>query len=143
MNLRLHFYRCCQQDWESGEILSMIESLRGLEIRIAAGCSAKLRSIILATFYRQGWSSKVKLSHASDISITATNGKIGLCLQTGNMGRFYADLLKLQYLFQKNIICSAVYIIPTKHTAKIMGSNLANFERMTEELRLFNDIITI
>ena len=59
------------------------------------------------------------------------------------MSRFYADLLKLQYLFQKGIISKALYLLPSKHNAKIIGSNVANYERMTKELQLFNNIITI
>jgi hypothetical protein len=91
----------------------------------------------------KGWSSKVKLSLNSNITITAMNGKVALCLQTGNMGRFYSDLLKLQYLFQKRRITSAIYILPTKYLAKKMGSNLANFERLVIELKLFQEVITI
>jgi hypothetical protein len=59
------------------------------------------------------------------------------------MSRFYADLLKLQYLFQKGVISKAIYLLPSKHNAKIIGGNVAHYERMTKELQLFNDIITL
>ena len=71
-------------------------------------------------------------------------GKIALCLQTGNMARFYADLLKLQAQFLDGKITSAIYILPTKRAAKKMGENMANFERMVSELKnLFSKVITV
>ncbi len=71
------------------------------------------------------------------------HSNVALCLQTGNMSRFYADLLKLEYLFKDRKAIAAVYIIPTKRRAREMGSNLAHFERFVEELDLFKDIITV
>ena len=59
------------------------------------------------------------------------------------MSRFYADLLKLEYLYQKGRANSAVYIIPTKKVSKLLGSNVAHFERFTSELKLFTEIITV
>ena len=72
------------------------------------------------------------------------NGRIALCLQTGNMARFYADLLKLQAQFLDEKINAAIYIVPMKDAAKRMGQNMANFERMISELKnLFDRVITV
>ena len=79
----------------------------------------------------------------SQISLTSYIDEHILCFQTGNMSRFYADLLKIQYVFEKRKAKVAIYIIPSKEAAKIMGSNIANFERFTFELNLFKEIITI
>lgn len=68
---------------------------------------------------------------------------VGLCLQTGNVGRFYADMLKLQTLYLNGKIESGIVILPTNHAAKLMGDNLANFERFIRELNLYKKIITI
>ncbi len=59
------------------------------------------------------------------------------------MSRFYADLLKLEYLFKKGKLKGAYYILPSKQTAGILGSNIANFDRFTNELQVFSDVITI
>lgn len=139
MDIRYYSHYCKEQDWNQKEVASVVEALRQIDIRF----DTKLRRTILDILYTQGWSSQVKLTYDSGISITATNNNFGLCLQTGNMSRFYADLLKLQYLFLKKTISAAIYIVPTKRSAKLMGSNLVNFERLTEELALFSDIITI
>jgi len=117
--------------------------VEALDVVVQRGCSSRLREVILRNLSIIGWSSRVRLSHSSQISITATNGDVGLCLQTGNMSRFYADLLKLQYLHQKGSIRAAIYLLPTKSTAEIMGSNLAHFERLIQELKMFSDVITV
>jgi hypothetical protein len=132
-----------QESWNDEKIAPITKIIGNLKIRVRAGCSAQLREAILKEINAKGWSSKVKLSHSSQISITAINGEQALCLQTGNMSRFYADLLKLQYLYQRGNIKSAVYILPTKRAARIMGSNLAHFERLVDELKLFEQVITI
>lgn len=127
------------KDLEDG-VLDVIENI---DIGIFHGSTKSLRKIISDGLKKQGWSSKVKLSTQSNINITSIKGKTALCLQTGNMGRFYADLLKLQYLFHKGKINSAIYILPTISLAKKMGSNLANFERLVLELKLFSKVITV
>lgn len=119
------------------------DSIGKLKITFAHGCSKELREKILRSLRTQGWSDEVRLSADSKITITAMRGSIALCLQTGNMSRFYADLLKLQYLFQNGKAAAAIYIVPTKRRAKEMGSNLAHFERFVEELGLFREIIAV
>lgn len=83
------------------------------------------------------------LAAHSQISLTSSNDDHILCFQTGNMGRFYADLLKLQYVFKNKKAKVAFYLIPSKDAAKKIGSNIANFDRFTSELNLFKEIITI
>lgn len=121
----------------------VLDVIKNIDIEIFHGSTKSLRKRISDGLKKQGWSSKIKLSNQSNINITSIKGKTALCLQTGNMGRFYADLLKLQYLFQKGKINSAIYILPTISLAKKMGSNLANFERLVLELKLFSKVITV
>lgn len=127
------------KDLEDG----VLDVIKNIDIEIFHGSTKSLRKRISDGLKKQGWSSKVRLSSQSNINITSVKGKTALCLQTGNMGRFYADLLKLQYLFQKGKINSAIYILPTISLSKKMGSNLANFERLVLELKLFSKVITV
>ena len=91
-----------------------------------------------------GWSDKVRLSANSSISITGVQKEIGLCTQTGNVGRMYADLMKLQALYLDKKINAAIFIIPQKDCANSFGGNVANFERMYKELsHIFNKVITV
>lgn len=103
----------------------------------------KLRAQILGALSTKGWSDQVRISSDTKITITSSLNGVGLCLQTGNMSRFYADLLKLQTLFCKNKIKAGVYILPTKFESKRIGSNVAHFERFVDELNVFSETLTI
>lgn len=106
------------------------------------GRATSARADILNTLRgKHGWSDETALSADAKISIPARKGDVALCVQTGNMGRFYADLLKLEYLFNEAMIKGAVYVLPVKEVAKRWGQNIANFERFTNEVRIFSKII--
>jgi hypothetical protein len=108
----------------------------------ALGRATSARSSILNTLRnKHGWSDETALSPDAKISIPARKGDVALCVQTGNMGRFYADLLKLEYLFNEDMIKCAVYVIPVRELAKEWGENIANFERFTNEVKIFSKIL--
>jgi hypothetical protein len=90
---------------------------------------------------KHGWSDEIIVSADAKISITSRKGDFALCFQTGNMSRFYADLLKLEYLFKESSIKAAMYVLPMKALASEWGDNIANYERLTNELRIFSKII--
>ena len=102
-----------------------------------------LREDILDSFFRIGWSDQIRISTDSKITITSVLHNVGLCLQTGNVSRFYADMLKLQTLYSARKIVGGIYVIPSKHEAKNIGSNIAHFDRFVDELQVFFKIITI
>lgn len=90
-----------------------------------------------------GWSPEVCLDSTSRISITSVKSNIGLCIQTGNMSRVYADMLKLQTLYQRKVVNAGVIILPTSIGAKSLGDNVANRDRIQRELDIFTDVISI
>src|SRR5256885_4280672 len=60
----------------------------------------KIRRAMLSKLHDCGWSDGVRINPKnSKIDITSMREDTGLCIQTGNMSRFYADILKLQTLF--------------------------------------------
>ena len=71
------------------------------------------------------------------MTITSIKNEVGLCLQTGNMARMYADLMKLQTLYLNNAIKAAVIVVPSEPVAKLLGSNIAQAKRLTRELDIF------
>ncbi|MEJ9302012.1 BglII/BstYI family type II restriction endonuclease [Priestia megaterium] len=121
----------------------LIDFLESLEFPILAGTSKRLRQTVEEELQNYGWSDKVKIHYEKDLTITSMKKNIGLCIQTGNVSRFYADLLKLQALFLKDKIKAAIYIIPSKEASKKLGSNIANADRFIDELSIFKHIITI
>jgi len=70
----------------------------------------KIRQTLLASIYAAGWSEEAKLDPSSSITITSVRSSVGLCFQTGNMARIYADLLKLQLLFHRGKIAAALFL---------------------------------
>lgn len=126
----------------------IIPSVIQEEVKAAIVSSASLeratpaRDSILTTLRdRKGWSDEVTLCADAKISITSRKRDVGLCIQTGNVSRFYADLLKLEYLYKRSLIHSALYLIPDKALAKQWGQNIAHFERFVKEVRIFSQII--
>lgn len=124
-------------------IQEVVDVIKGINLTIEKGCSSKLRDQILDKLLLLGWTRKISISYRSKISITAIKNQLGLCIQTGNISRFYADFLKLQYLYSNRKITKGIYIVPTLKNAKIMGVNMANFERIKSETNLFSEIITL
>lgn len=102
-----------------------------------------IRREIIRGLGLNGWSNEYRLDIESKISITSFRNKIGMCLQTGNVSRIYADLLKLQALFIKDKINAGIIILPQKRLANELASNMANYERLVSELTIFSQVITI
>src|SRR5689334_2532212 len=97
-------------------------AISSLAVKIGKGAATRLRENILEQLVKAGWSGEFLVSKDSDMTITSTKAGVGLCLQTGNMARMYADLLKLQSLYTDDAISSAVMIVPSYPVAKKLGS---------------------
>ena len=118
-------------------------ALESLQVPIEEGASSKVRDEIVSKLRALGWSGELVVSQESKISITSMKGSTGLCLQTGNMARMYADLLKLQKLYLDNSIASAVMIVPSEPVAKALGANLAHATRLERELTIFKKVVHV
>ena len=106
--------------------------------------NSQLKQAITRELQLKGWAARVRISPHSGVSINNLKDRIGLCFQiNGNMSRFYADMLKLQYLCHEDKIDAAVIILPTKEFAQDLNENIANFDRFTSELSIFKKIITV
>lgn len=113
------------------------QAIKSVAVKPAAGAATRIRDAILAGLKASGWSGKIPVAKGSDITITSMREEVGLCLQTGNMARMYADLIKLQTLYMDNAIKSAVLIIPSEPLALLLGSNIAQAKRLERELAIF------
>lgn len=126
------------------EILKpLMTSIEETSFEMRKGSAKDFRKKIERITQVQGWTGKVKIDKNAGITITSMKENVGLCVQTGNVGRFYSDIIKLQTLYLNGKIESGVYIIPTKESALRMGDNLTNYERVTSELVIYKKIITI
>lgn len=105
--------------------------------------STAIKEAILAALVTKGWPGKVGMDTTSKITITSKKDKVGMCFQTGNMGRMYADLIKLQTLYLRGVIDAGVFIVPEADCAKILGDNITARSRLMRELQIFDRTITI
>ena len=118
------------------------QSITRVAVRPSSGKAPEIRAAVLAGLTASGWSGEVELSIDSEITITSAKNRIGLCLQTGNVARIYADLLKLQKLYADGSIIAGIMIVPSAACARTIGSNLVNSTRLLKELKLFERVIT-
>ena len=144
MKTIIYNYRSGQEIIPEDIINGVIQLIDGLDYSLGKYEIKNFKDDLSTKLVTLGWSGKVSLSSKSNISITAMLKNIGLCTQTGNMARMYADLMKLQTLYMDEKIKAAVFVIPTKACANSFGGNVANYERFLNELtNIFSKVITI
>ncbi len=122
------------------DVIKVIEAINPvLEKNTVSQIKAELKNALEL----KGWAGEYRLDAASKITISSFLHGIGMCIQTGNVGRTYADLLKLQALYVKGNICAGIIITPQLDTARALGNNMANYERLVRELPIFTQVITM
>lgn len=102
-----------------------------------------IKTVIRDRLTINGWTLDASVNVAYNLTINALKDEVGLMVQTGNITRAFYDLLKFQTMKNNSRIEVAVLIVPVTGAAKALGSNIANFERMTNELILYKNIITV
>ena len=126
------------------EILSGIETaVHNVKQTLSTKTISEVKENIREQLEIQGWSREYRLDATSRITISSYYQEIGLCFQTGNYSRVYADMLKLQALYLKENIVAGVILVPQSLTSKMIGLNTANFERVVQELPIFGQVITM
>lgn len=101
------------------------------------------KEYLIPAIRRKGWSDEFYLDRTSKITITSVKDNTGLCVQTGNMARMYADLLKLQALYSRGTISGGILILATAACGRTFGGNVASYERVIRELAIFDKVITM
>lgn len=131
-------------EWSRRELQEWLTDIfEAPHIKIRERCTTDIRKHVQNELEREGWAINVKIDQAIGLTVSALSKDLAFQLQTGNMSRAPYDLLKLQYLYQSGRAEAAALAIPTRDCASKIGSNVANAERVCNELRLFNRIITV
>lgn len=132
-------YSHCGGDKELPAALQreIVAAIAAITVRPTRGAATKVRAAFLGSLKSSGWSSEVAVAGGSDMTVTSMKNEVGLCLQTGNMARMYADLMKLQTLYLDNAIKAAAIVVPSNPIAKLLGSNVAEAKRLQRELSIF------
>ena len=128
-----------------GEIESLVGELAGITSPLTKDSRSDFKDEIMRKMRGGGWTGKRKIfPSTSSITITSTKNGLGLCLQLGNIARYYADIVKLQHMHCTGSISEGVLIVYHTEAAKKLfpgGGNLATFERVTKELDLMVESI--
>lgn len=113
------------------------------KVKIGLRATNDIRQHVKAELEKEGWAFNVRVDPEADLTVFARNGDLVVQLQTGNISRYAYDILKIQHLYSKKEIEVAALAIPTKDAAQAIGSNIANAERIWNELNIFNRVITV
>lgn len=140
----IYDHNCGRSHWERRELYEWLTDIfEAPSLRIQPGCTTEIRQHVRDELEKGGWAINVRLTQESDLSVFAIHDDMAFHIQTGNMSRAPYDLLKLQYLYQTRRIEGCALAVPVKAAAEKIGSNIANAERIANELELFNRIITV
>ena len=116
------------------------QSLLNSKLQFHRGESQHIKTEVSNTLTKLGWADSVRIE-PTKLTINFVKGRVGLCLQLGNVARTYADLLKLQLMHERNVIDVGVIVVPLRSESKKLGSNHAQYERLMDEVKLFENII--
>lgn len=132
-------------EWEKRELDEWLtDAFNAPAVKLEAHGTAAIRGHIRSELTKEGWSEELYIARdLAGATIFSQRGDLAIQLQTGNISRVFYDLLKLQYLFNRNKIEAAALAVPTRSGASLLGSNIANFERLCSELELYDRIITV
>lgn len=112
-------------------------------LEICKGCTSNIRAHIRSQLDNEGWSGEVKIDPSFDLTIFSMKDDLAFQVQTGNVSRGIYDFMKLQYLYSAGKIEAAAMAVPSSTAAQKIGSNVANFNRLMNELELFDRVISI
>lgn len=144
MKTQIFDYRCGQLIIPDNVKRKVISSIEDIHFTPGHDEIRSFNSELSTNLVSAGWMKDYPLSVYSRITISSVYEKIGLCVQTGNVARIYADMLKLQTLFTDDKINAGIFILPSKACADLIGKNVANYERFVRELTyVFSKVITI
>lgn len=125
------------------ELRSVRQVIQGVSVRLESQGQSKCRTTILNELARLGWSQRVRVSGDANITVAAMKGRTAACVQFGNVCRAYADLMKLQALYDMGVCDGAIFVLLSTPAAKALSANLAHSDRLIKELKVFRSIINV
>lgn len=130
--------------WKKRDLYERITDIfEAPRIKIEAGNTTSIRNHVENELSNEGWAFNVRIDPEVKLTVFARKDDLVIQLQTGNISRYSYDLLKIQHLYSKKDIEGAALAVPTKEASRILGSNIANVERIWSEINLFDRVITV
>jgi hypothetical protein len=140
-----HSHRRAEEELSDKGLLQEVLHLPDASlIGVAPGSSPEIKTHFDSRMAELGWAHEPRVHPDFNPTINGMKQRVGLTVQTGNITRAFYDLLKFQAMYLHERIDVAALIVPTAAAASTLGSNIANFARVTEELdELFFHIVTV
>lgn len=133
-----------QAEWARRELFDWLTDVfEAPSLTIQQRCTDSIREHVRKQFDSEGWSDEVRIHSSYDLTVFARRDDLAFQLQTGNISRALYDLMKMQYLFTADKIEAGALAVPSNLAAKRINSNVANFNRVMNELALFDRIISV
>lgn len=118
----------------------LIEAVENCNTLFRKGSPYKIKREMDFFLTSRQWVDQVRVGKTR-LTISFMKNKIGVCFQIGNVARTYADILKLNHLGNKRIIDVGIIFVPHEIESKSLGANYASFDRLKNEIILFQDEI--
>lgn len=139
-----HSHRRAEEELTDKGLLAEVLGLANAPLLgVAPGMAPQIKSHFEARWTELGWANEPTVDPQHNLTINAMKQRVGLTVQTGNVARAFYDLLKFQAMYFHGRVDVAVLMLPTAAGASTLGSNIANFARVTDELGLFFHIVTV
>jgi len=142
-NCKLIYKRFSKEEARLLNITRIISHIKTIKYSAKTQNIKLLKNQLTEIFSNNGFILDIVLK-GSNLKINGIKNKTGLALQTGNVARFYADILKLQWLYEEGKIKNAIYVCLSKDAQKESYlSNTIHTERASREVDFFDKIITL
>jgi hypothetical protein len=131
---------------ESIDEAGQLEPIRRLcagPILLEKGAGPAVNEYFRMELASNGWALDARVDPRFNLDVNALRDGIALTVQTGNITRAFYDLLKFQTMHLNDRASAGILILPSALAAARIGSNIANFERVASELKLFKHIIVL
>jgi hypothetical protein len=139
-----HSHRRAQEELADKGLLEEVLGLASAPlIGVAPGMAPAIKEHFESRWRELGWAIEVAVDPQRNLTINAMKQRVGITVQTGNIARAFYDLLKFQAMYLSGRVDVAVLMVPSTAAASTLGSNIANYGRVTDELELFFHIITV
>ncbi|MCO6388252.1 hypothetical protein [Aliihoeflea sp. 40Bstr573] len=130
--------------WKDRDLYEWVTDIfEAPRIAVAPRSTSDIRQHVKTELEKEGWAFDVRVDPEADLTVFAKKADLVLQIQTGNISRYAYDLLKIQHMYARKNIDAAVLAVPTKEAASNIGSNVANVERIWNELKILDRIITV
>lgn len=140
---KLIFKNLNKKDINKINLIKIVNDISSLKYDPKLENISTLKSNLTDIFFNNGFILDKNLG-STHLKINGIKHKTGLAIQTGNAARFYADLLKLQWLYEERKINNVIYVCLSKNSVKNSYlSNLINSERAEREINFFDKIIKV